>query len=189
MMKFERNKVETPHWLTEKWQKWGEQATNIIDKGREVPWYTYQGKPVNQHLTPILGEITNNHCSFCDGYPMKQMVEHIEHFRPKSKFPELSHQWENLFLICEKCNITKGDEFSELLLKPDDEDYSFIKYFTMNSDGFFEPDITLNENDKKRVEITIKLYGLNDHSRPDERINELQKGNTNTTGIYRFLYL
>jgi hypothetical protein len=58
----------------------------------------------------------------------------------------------------------------------------------LNSEGFFEPDITLNENDKKRVEITIKLYGLNDHSRPDERINELQKGNTNTTGIYRFLY-
>lgn len=189
MMKFERNKVETPQWLIKNWQKWGVQATKVRDKGREVTWYSYEKKPVNQHLIPLLRIISNNHCAFCDGYPMQQMGDTIEHFRPKSKNPELSHQWENLFIACSACQSSKGNEFDELLLKPDDENYSFSKYFTMNSEGFFEPDISLTEFDKKRVIKTIELYGLNKYSRPDERINELQKNNNNKTGIYRFLYL
>lgn len=189
MMKFERHKVEAPSWLTEKWQKWGKLATNLKDNGKKVRWYNYKSKPVNQHLTPLLREITNNHCSFCDGFPMQQMVEQIEHFKPKSKFPELSHQWENLFLICAKCNETKGEEFNELLLKPDENDFSFGKYFKMNFDGLLEPEINLTEIEKKRVEITIKLYGLNKYGRPDARIDELNKNQNNQTGLYRFIYL
>lgn len=189
MMKFERHKVEQPTWLSQKWQKWGEQATKIRDKGKEVNWYTYQKRPINQHLIPLLREISDNHCAFCDGYPMQQMVEHIEHFKPKSKYPELSHQWENLFIICEKCNITKSDDFDELLLKPDENDYSFSRYFTMNPDGILEADITLNLFEKSRVDKTIELYGLNEHGRPEERINELNNNNSNKTGIYRFIYL
>ncbi len=189
MMKFERNKVETPSWLTEKWQKWGQQATKVRDKGKEVKWYSYKKTPVNQHLVPLLRTITDNHCSFCDGFPMKQMTEHIEHFKPKSTFPELSHQWENLYIICQKCNEHKGDDFSELLLKPDDIAYSFTRYFTFEPNGKLSPDITLSDFEKSRVDKTIELYGLNDYGRPEARIDELNKNQNNQTGLYRFIYL
>ena len=39
--------------------------------------------------------------------------EHIEHLKPKSKYPELAFQWENLHLACQRCNVEKGDRFDE----------------------------------------------------------------------------
>jgi uncharacterized protein (TIGR02646 family) len=188
MIEFNRNKVEPPDWLILNWKKWGKQAINQRNKGKEVDWYTFNKVPINQHLIPLLTELTENHCSFCDGFPMRGMTDQIEHFKPKSKFPELSHQWENLYLICSKCNEHKGDDFDDLLLRPDEADYSFSKYFTLEPDGILVPDKRLNEFDKSRVDKTIELYGLNDHGRPDLRVEEISKNLNNSSGLYRYIY-
>lgn len=38
---------------------------------------------------------------------------HVEHFRPKSKFPDLTNRYHNLFYSCAVCNSFKGDDWPE----------------------------------------------------------------------------
>lgn len=43
---------------------------------------------------------------------------HVEHFRPKSRFPDLITGYENLLYACDVCNIFKGDDW------PSDEPFN-----------------------------------------------------------------
>lgn len=54
-------------------------------------------------------------CAYCESHIVHVDYGDIEHFRPKSKFPELCFRWENLLLSCGICNGTahKGDHFPE----------------------------------------------------------------------------
>lgn len=62
-------------------------------------------------------------CMYCE----YSEAGHIDHFRPKTRFPEHAFQWSNFFLSCERCNSgSKGTQFpmangSPLLLKPDQD--------------------------------------------------------------------
>jgi 5-methylcytosine-specific restriction endonuclease McrA len=39
---------------------------------------------------------------------------HVEHYKPKAqdKFPELEHEYSNLFFACSICNVFKGDDWN-----------------------------------------------------------------------------
>lgn len=49
------------------------------------------------------------------------VVIHVDHIKPKSKYPELALVFENLQLLCEDCNIGKSD-VDETDWRPDDPD-------------------------------------------------------------------
>ncbi|CEG25310.1 HNH endonuclease [Bacillus sp. B-jedd] len=56
----------------------------------------------------------NNRCGYCDafdGWIGGIKVYHIDHFAPKSKFPHLTHTYENLIYSCPFCNLNKGDDW------------------------------------------------------------------------------
>ncbi len=134
--------------------------------------------------------MTKAHCSFCDAYPMGcRIPPTIEHFRPKTGFPLLAYKWDNLFLCCGLCQ-EKGDKFHKNLLKPDDEDYSFDAYFEIRWDtGELTPNEDAPRADQERAEYTIRLYRLNDHGKPDDRLEELRKFNdSDIAEIDRFSY-
>jgi hypothetical protein len=38
---------------------------------------------------------------------------HVEHFEPKSKAPERTNDWSNLFYACPICNVFKGNDWPE----------------------------------------------------------------------------
>lgn len=44
---------------------------------------------------------------------------HVEHFRPRSKFPNLEDTISNLFYACPVCNILKSDDWIEATMKDD----------------------------------------------------------------------
>lgn len=50
---------------------------------------------------------------------------HVEHYRPKAedKFPELKHEYNNLFFSCSICNCFKGDDW------PNEPSAEYNKYF------------------------------------------------------------
>ena len=51
-------------------------------------------------------------CCYCEDYiPDSGQGKHVEHFRPKSKFKELTYDWNNLLLACAACNGAKLNEF------------------------------------------------------------------------------
>ncbi len=120
--------------------------------------------------------MTQNHCAFCDICPIKQAGATIEHFRPTSKFPLLACTWTNLFYCCHACNEQKGEEFEETLLKPDEEGYSFDYFFVINFSSYkLEPNPQRSEAEQKRAKDTIRLYGLNDLDRPEDRESVLAR--------------
>lgn len=46
-------------------------------------------------------------CLYCESNTGNQ----IEHFRPKSRFPECAFEWENFLPACGECNLGKGSKF------------------------------------------------------------------------------
>ncbi len=174
------NRTEVPDWLKEKWQEWGRKWQSkyvATKKSKDFQWYRNKNQGYDE-LVHELSEMTQYHCSFCDAYPMVKRISHtIEHFKPKTKFPLLAYQWDNLFLCCGICQ-KKGDDFDEDLLKPDAENYDFDKYFDIKWDtGELIPNSDASEENQRRAEITIRLYKLNEYGKPDDRIEELKKFN------------
>jgi len=47
-------------------------------------------------------------CACCGSMP-PDVVLHVDHIKPKSKYPELEFDIENLQILCEACNLGKGN--------------------------------------------------------------------------------
>jgi uncharacterized protein (TIGR02646 family) len=52
---------------------------------------------------------TGSKCAYCEGVVDDVSFPHVEHIRPKGKYPELAHDWCNLTTACERCNVAKSD--------------------------------------------------------------------------------
>ena len=54
---------------------------------------------------------TSSHhkCAFCECKPGESSHIEVEHFEPKSLYPALAFEWDNLLPSCRKCNETKSD--------------------------------------------------------------------------------
>lgn len=166
MIKITRSPI--PGFLAANAAQWN---TDFVQRRTANPkyqfsWCSYQNKPVNEHLEPILLEMTARHCAFCDGYELGGNIKPtIEHFRPKSRFPSLAYEWANLFPACHYCQ-EKRDEFDEKLLKPDEDDYAFERYFYFeNNTGELIPNPQATPADQERAAKTIELYRLNGSER------------------------
>jgi uncharacterized protein (TIGR02646 family) len=102
-------------------------------------------------------------CMYCED----NLGTDIDHFWPKSDYPERAFQWANYLLACSHCNSNlKRDEFpldshqSPLLLDPTDPNDDPVAHLTfLPTDGTFSP------NTQKGVE-SIRVFGLNDDRSP-----------------------
>jgi uncharacterized protein (TIGR02646 family) len=163
MRKFHR--AAQPDFLADKWETWGlqwEQRRNR-DPAAQFHWHQIDGEPLNQKLLPFLRIQTQNHCSFCDAFPVDPpSIPTIEHFRPKTSYPRDAYRWTNLYFCCMYCQ-QKGDDFAEALLAPDAEEYQFDRYFRWD---FITGNLLVNDlaspEDRNRAEVTIRLYRLNE---------------------------
>ncbi|MBP6664787.1 MAG: TIGR02646 family protein [Chitinophagales bacterium] len=165
----------------------------------QFSWRTYERKPVNEHLEPVLLEMTKNHCAFCDCYELGADIKPtIEHFDPKTRSPHLAYEWTNLFPACHYCQ-EKNNAFDEQLLKPDKEDYDFYRYFYFDdATGELEPNPQATPEEQTCAEITIRLYRLNGSERrkiKEKRLTWVKRfraGLVETDKIddypYRYLY-
>jgi 5-methylcytosine-specific restriction endonuclease McrA len=51
-------------------------------------------------------------CMMCGRSPKAhRVVIHVDHIKPRSKFPELSLDFDNLQLLCEDCNLGKRNKY------------------------------------------------------------------------------
>lgn len=171
-----QTRLDAPDVLAQNAQSWGaEFAQRRAENGAyRFRWKMVGAQSVRDIILPILKEITRNHCSFCDGFPMGATSrDTIEHFRPKSQFPYLSYDWSNLFLCCDVCQSAKLERFDERLLKPDEMDYEFEKYFEndyLTGELKSNPKASLEEQEK--AQTTIEFYGLNNSERMRARVAE-----------------
>jgi hypothetical protein len=77
---------------------------------------------------PQLAEESAYQCVYCCIHESKfggQRNFHVEHWRPKARFPYLENDYANLFYACGICNSFKGDDWPN---DPVAEDLSVIAY-------------------------------------------------------------
>lgn len=162
MRKF--NRLPEPEFLRGVWESWGAkwETRKANDPKESFSWRQVDGEPVNHKLLPHLKAQTQDHCSFCDNYPVSPpSLDTIEHFRPKSKYPREAYRWTNLYYCCMACQL-KNDDFDEAALRPDADDYEFDRYFRWDfTRGTLEVNDKATPDNQRRAEVTRALYRLN----------------------------
>ena len=174
------NRTKIPECLREKAEEW---TADLIEKrktkARYWYWHKYKKQKVSQLLSEELSEMTNFHCSFCGIYPLKQFAggRSIDHFKPKTKFPEKAFDWNNLFISCSDCQNIKGGNFPDIEpIKPDNPNYNFDYWFKINwENNFIIPNTLRTLSEQNIAQKTINWLGLNKGERPDARNDELEK--------------
>lgn len=53
-----------------------------------------------------------NYCCCCGRSPKDGVVLHVDHIKPRSLFPELALELDNLQILCEECNLGKSNRFA-----------------------------------------------------------------------------
>lgn len=160
-----------PDMLKEKAAEWNERwkAKRSDNPKASFSWPQYKNRSCRDWILPVLREMNQGHCSFCDGFPLEgSSKEPIEHFRPKSnpEFLNLAFTWSNLYYCCEACQSEKGERWDERLLAPDAFGYDFYRYFFFDFiSGEMLPNPLAAPDDQERASTTIDLYGLNEPSR------------------------
>lgn len=66
----------------------------------------------HEQVRSTLREMFGPKCAYCEGDVSALSPQHVEHYRPASRYPALAYEWENLLLACPHCNSTyKSDHF------------------------------------------------------------------------------
>jgi hypothetical protein len=116
---------------------------------------------------------------YCESKIEHTGYAHIEHIKPKAKFPELEFEWDNLGFSCQVCNTNKGTQY--------DENTPFINPYNENPQehivffGFF----VFPKQGSERGEYTIKGIGLNRPYLIDRRKDKIEGINKMIKFAYR----
>ena len=81
-----------------------------------LPKKTFTGIVYKTYQTnkKYLAQDFNNRCAYCndlDKYSGGQRFFHIDHFAPKSLFPSLKFDYDNLMYSCPYCNGAKSNKW------------------------------------------------------------------------------
>lgn len=96
-------------------------------------------------------------CAFCECVPSEGGNVEVEHYNPKSLYPELTFEWENLLPSCNRCNRDKSDHDTRVrpIVNPYEHDpKEFFYYEGLN----IKP---LDGESFDVADLTIKVCGLN----------------------------
>ena len=196
MRKFTR--ATTPKILEDNWEQWGNEFAEKrnLDSVYKFNWKTITGSSVNHIILPTLKNQTDNHCSFCDKYPLDRGDNTIDHFKPKHNplYYTLVYNWFNLYLACDACQGAKGIKYNDELLRPDDFTYSFNEYFDYN---FTTHEILPNPNQSdsniNKASTTIETFDLNYDGLKTARRHAFEKYNGDDNPVisdynFRFMF-
>lgn len=114
-------------------------------------------------------------CAYCDGSLEEQARETIDHFAPRSAFPELALAWQNLFPACDVCNEKhKGEQWSCQLIRPDTDPVDDWLDVDMTT-GALRPSASISDPIiRGRVRLTIAVLGLSTDRRCNSRMRVIQ---------------
>ncbi|WP_052393444.1 retron system putative HNH endonuclease [Pseudomonas rhizosphaerae] len=121
----------------------------------------------HKEIKNALRDMHQRKCAFCESFIEHVSYSHIEHFKPKKRYPKMLVRWSNLLLACGVCNGTayKGEKFPTAA-----QDGPLINPANENPDDFltylFDPvaNVALVGYKHPRGKTTIDTLGLN---RPD----------------------
>ena len=136
--------------------------SEIPDAERDKLLLHYRHKDIRKALS----ESSHGKCAFCECKPGESGNIEVEHFEPKSIYPDLTFEWDNLLPSCRKCNEAKSDFDTRIspIINPTKEDpeklltYSFLRIIPRNDSGKVE-----------KAHNTIEVCNLNSERLYDAR--------------------
>ncbi len=142
------NRQKKPTELTEDIQK------QLTDDSKKTVW----NKP---YIRNALFKMSNGKCCYCEVKLAEEGKDmHVEHFHPKSKYPDEVVSWKNLLPSCKRCNGSKSihDTYEEEIINPsvdNPKDYLYMANYWYKCKA-------TNEKDRKKAKDTIDVLSLND---------------------------
>jgi len=121
-------------------------------------------------LKPELLEKFNNKCVYCGVKLYEPMMADIEHFYPKSIYPHLALDMDNLLIACKACNMLKSNKFpldgdgNSLLIHPVKENFS--DHIIQLKNGYLE-------GKTEKGQATIDILQLNRSSLIEQRVLDM----------------
>ena len=147
-------KSQCPHVLRENSQSWTAAYVRDATLGRRPT-----GHWGHKEIRSALADETERRCAYCEARVAHVAYEHVEHIKPKSLFPQLAHEWENLTTACPRCNAYKGAYWDALrpALNPyvdqPHEHITFIGNLASPCEGSERGEITLRVLRLNRLEL------------------------------------
>ena len=146
-------------------------------------WVQYYRKGIGDRPTDsrwrdfheILSQRFFRLCAYCEEICKGE----VEHFRPKSAFPELTYEWDNWLLACTPCNRAKGDKWpSADYVNPcadlsSDRPENYFTYDTLT--GEIIPRDDLSPLMRERAIGMITDLKLNQHHHVRARLDWIQQ--------------
>ena len=158
------SEISTLNKLEENWEEWG----------YRLKWSSFSRK-LYLELRSQLENLTLEHCSFCDNYPIHPGT--IEHYFPKKEYFCLTYYWANLFYCCFKCQLESKKYPFEYTLKPDNEGYEFEDYFYYDNDSGelrVLKNLKMETPDKYlKAQYFLKRYGINEDGKRRKKRQKL----------------
>lgn len=109
------------------------------------------------YIREALLKMTSAKCCYCEtklGPGYKEL--HVDHFHPKSSYPNEVVEWNNLLPACPHCNKCKSDHdtYKEPIINPCEEDPRYYFYF---KDYRYKSKDTSPDSVGKRTLLTLNL--------------------------------
>ncbi len=115
-----------PAYLSENKKQWTKHWVDHYRENKNVNGKLLkERKPSDSHwlhdlIRKVLINDFKNNCGYCGSIRPTPISEearvprgHVDHYRAKAKYPELTYEWTNYIWSCESCNVEKG-EFDDL---------------------------------------------------------------------------
>lgn len=163
----ELKKGDKPQILTDNATGWTTELLGFIQRGEKAP-ANVSNRYNHTDIKESLRSEAKNKCMYCESKVSHVSYEHIEHIKPKAKYPELTFEWQNLGLACPVCNMNKSDEYDPSLrfLNPfEDKPSDYL--FATGPYVFGKPG-------KDRGKLTEKIIKLNRVDLVEQRLERIE---------------
>lgn len=145
---------------------------------RWIQYYAHGvgSKPTASHWRRFISYLKcafNGLCAFCEETTRGE----VDHFRPKSQFPDLVYCWTNWLFSCHECNHAKGSSWptggyvDPCAISIADRPERHFAFDTIN--GFIRPDRSLSPLIRAKAQRMINDLGLNDSYHLKKRVEWL----------------
>jgi uncharacterized protein (TIGR02646 family) len=135
---------------------WTEELLARLEAGADVPtemWNRYNAPDVKQQA------IADSHskCAYCESKVTHVSFGDLEHMRPKKRFPRHAYDWNNLVLVCARCNNKKRETYDEATPPIDPVAEDPTEFLVAHGEWMWPTAGVLHD----RAFETIELVGLN----------------------------